>query len=477
MSKMMMTAGMLLALAACAGEDVLETELARSAAGERFFPPEAPVWGGGDSGAWSPEAVAANGASRALNAAWAGEGVADVVVAVPMQIQDSDFHPYGDGQSNSGADFVWWTQPRPPVVATLVSLRDGSQRIDLHLDRELPWGGGAVHLELEGLGRVSPVAQRTREGDWRATWTVAGVSVAGLRIVPEGWAHSFPVHFEHPAHPVDDVIAQMPVADQDFGGGRWLPDPAGLSGASPFRHDFGAGYNDAPFEAAHVHSRFPGRAQQETAVGGSWAWVAQPPAVPFKHVYLCTPGRLPAREAEIGSPSGAGWHKIGDPAEYLVNSVERGPVLAGWSAADGGEPAAYDLREVATYRWLRPDEALVSLKGEYHWYAFVEQAVSCTEIWVRPADDATVVFEAHVETAWGESVWMVGAAPELGAWDLSLAVPMDPSDYPIWRAGVELDAQGTEFKLVKADAQGNVTWQDGPNRVLLPGAREWAGVW
>lgn len=468
-----------LVLGGCGVEAPVETGLDRQAAHERFVPPTLPVWGGPDAGKWSPEAVAANGASRALDRHWVADDVSDVVVAVPVQIQDSSFHPYGDGQSNAGVDFVWWKQPRPPVVASLVTLRDETQWLEVTLDRALPWAGGNVELELDGLGTVSVPAQSTDTGDWVASWPVeVGATVGDLRIRPQGWEHTFPAHFRHPAQSVTEIVEGMPMADRDFGHGRSLPDPAGLAGQDPFQHDFGAGYNTTPFPSDHVHSRFPGRTRQETSVGGSWAWLATAPAVPFKHVYLCAEGRLPHREAEVGSPSGAGWHKIGDPAEYLVNTIADGPILAGWSQPDGGAPAAYDLREVATFRWLRRGEALVSKQGEYHWYAFVEEAVACTEIWVRPADEVVTVFEAAVTTAWGESVWLVGSDPALGAWDLSNAVPMDPSDYPVWSAGVELVGDGpVEFKLVKADGQGNVTWQSGPNQVLPSGAMEWAGTW
>ncbi len=83
-----------------------------------------------------------------------------------------------------------------------------------------------------------------------------------------------------------------------------------------------------------------------------------------------------------------------------------------------------------------------------------------------------------METAWGESVFLVGDAPELGGWDLAHAVPMNPTDYPVWRAALELDtAHGTAFKLIKVDEQGSVTWQSGGNQTLPAGAREWAGSW
>src|SRR5688572_12444313 len=65
-------------------------------------------WGGADSSKWRPEAIALNGASDALRDAWAS-GVRDVIVAMPIAIKPSDYHPFGDGQSNATVELPFWT--------------------------------------------------------------------------------------------------------------------------------------------------------------------------------------------------------------------------------------------------------------------------------------------------------------------------------------------------------------------------------
>lgn len=117
-----------------------------------------------------------------------------------------------------------------------------------------------------------------------------------------------------------------------------------------------------------------------------------------KHLYTCFTARTP--ELEIvkqpdpklppGVPSGAGWHKVGDPAETVINSLETAPVLTAVAsenplyALQKTKKFSFDLNSVATLRWTEPGEAFITAKGEHHWYAVHDtQWPVCTEILVH----------------------------------------------------------------------------------------------
>lgn len=84
------------------------------------------------------------------------------------------------------------------------------------------------------------------------------------------------------------------------------------------------------------------------------------------------------------------------------------------------------------------------------------------------------VFHVNVETAPGEQVYVVGSADELGNWDPDKAVgPMFNPSYPDWFLSVAVPAdQSIEFKFIKKDSSGNITWEGGSNRQLRTPTRE-----
>ncbi|UCM91725.1 carbohydrate-binding module family 20 domain-containing protein [Streptomyces marincola] len=81
-----------------------------------------------------------------------------------------------------------------------------------------------------------------------------------------------------------------------------------------------------------------------------------------------------------------------------------------------------------------------------------------------PATGAS--FQVDARTQWGESVWVVGSVPQLGAWDPARAVRLDAGSYPLWRAELSLPAGTTfEYKYIRRwDNSATVTWESGANR-------------
>ncbi|MFB6634006.1 carbohydrate-binding module family 20 domain-containing protein [Streptomyces sp. NPDC056362] len=74
-------------------------------------------------------------------------------------------------------------------------------------------------------------------------------------------------------------------------------------------------------------------------------------------------------------------------------------------------------------------------------------------------------FNVNATTVTGQNIYVTGNCPELGNWAPASAVKLDPAAYPVWKLTVNLPA-GTafEYKYLRKDAAGNVTWESGANR-------------
>ena len=85
----------------------------------------------------------------------------------------------------------------------------------------------------------------------------------------------------------------------------------------------------------------------------------------------------------------------------------------------------------------------------------------------------------------GENVYLVGNVHELGNWDTSRAVGpffnQVVHEYPNWYYDVNLPKdRNVEFKFIKKDGSGNVTWESGSNRTYATPSSatgEYTGTW
>lgn len=82
----------------------------------------------------------------------------------------------------------------------------------------------------------------------------------------------------------------------------------------------------------------------------------------------------------------------------------------------------------------------------------------------------------NATTAYGENVYLVGSAAELGAWDVTKAIgPMfnataSIATYPTWFYDISVPANTRlEYKFVKINANGVVVWESGSNHVYTTG--------
>lgn len=82
-------------------------------------------------------------------------------------------------------------------------------------------------------------------------------------------------------------------------------------------------------------------------------------------------------------------------------------------------------------------------------------------------DPATVsaTFNVNASTALGTNVYVVGSIPALGNWNPAAAVPLSSSGYPIWSGQLSVPTATTfQYKFIKKDGAGAVTWESNPNR-------------
>jgi alpha-amylase len=82
-----------------------------------------------------------------------------------------------------------------------------------------------------------------------------------------------------------------------------------------------------------------------------------------------------------------------------------------------------------------------------------------------------VTFNEHATTFWGQNVFLVGSIPALGSWDPAAAVPLSAAGYPTWSTTVSLPAStGFQYKYLKKNPDGTVTWESDPNRAYTTGS-------
>lgn len=86
------------------------------------------------------------------------------------------------------------------------------------------------------------------------------------------------------------------------------------------------------------------------------------------------------------------------------------------------------------------------------------------------AGQAQVNVNVNANTVVGQYVYVTGNTAALGNWDLGLAVPVDPSSYPVWKNSINLPASSSiQYKYVRKNADGTYTWENlpgGGNRTL-----------
>ena len=182
----------------------------------------------------------------------------------------------------------------------------------------------------------------------------------------------------------------------------------------------------------------------------------------------------------------------------LVQNIGRaaqnlGVTLKGENALAGGEDYEYywnNLRNaVQNYGYdgitiLRLNDAVNNASYNYYKSFIADYGKEDIGGGGEVTEKASVNFSvSNAETYWGQNVYIVGNVDALGAWNPNNAVMLSPVNYPTWTNTIgNLPANTTvEFKFIKKDGNGNVTWESGSNRTITTGSEgstvNFSGSW
>ncbi|KAI9511955.1 glycoside hydrolase family 13 protein [Russula earlei] len=83
----------------------------------------------------------------------------------------------------------------------------------------------------------------------------------------------------------------------------------------------------------------------------------------------------------------------------------------------------------------------------------------------KEKEQVSVLFSETATTSFGENILVVGSLPELGNWDPSNAIPLDPAHFPVWGATVYLPPSTKfEYKFIRKEPNGKIVWESGASR-------------
>lgn len=192
--------------------------------------------------------------------------------------------------------------------------------------------------------------------------------------------------------------------------------------------------------------------------------------------YTLPDGSLPEQyDRNTGKPLGAADLTWSYSAFLTAAARRAGVVPPGWSAENGIElPESCSRMQVAgryalaTKTSFPPGQTPNPGTGPGEAVPF---PTGCSD-----PGEAYVTFAARVRTEFGQTVKVVGSAPELGGWDVAKAPALSASAYaaddPLWSITVPMRADGAavEYKYVNVQADGSVRWEADPNRrFMVPG--------
>jgi len=115
--------------------------------------------------------------------------------------------------------------------------------------------------------------------------------------------------------------------------------------------------------------------------------------------------------------------------------------------------------------WIGVDGSLTVTIGPYQ--AIAVHSGARGKPWPDPdvAQHVSVLFYETATTTVGENIFVVGSVRELGHWDPSNAIPLDPVHYPVWGATVYLPPNTVfQYKFIRKKANGKIVWESNPNR-------------
>ncbi|MFK0173117.1 carbohydrate-binding module family 20 domain-containing protein [Streptomyces sp. NPDC090306] len=255
------------------------------------------------------------------------------------------------------------------------------------------------------------------------------------------------------------------------------------NGSSAATYTFSTGMADGTY--ANV---VDGGATHVTVAGGS-ASITVPAkgAVAFYNgSYTCTVGcGDPGDGGGSGSTVNATFSEYAPTTTgtdvYVTGSVD---ALGGWDtskavklsstgypywSAEVGLPANTAFQ----YKYLKKNAA-----GAVTWESNANRSGATTASGVRldtswnvaQTDATDVTFGVDATTPAGTKVYVVGSTASLGSWNTADAIPLSSAASPHWsRLVIVPRSTAFQYKFLKKDTAGNVTWESGTNRSFTTG--------
>lgn len=155
-----------------------------------------------------------------------------------------------------------------------------------------------------------------------------------------------------------------------------------------------------------------------------------------------------------------GWTRLGNAQHprALAVLMSDGPGGSKWMEVGKADTRFHDLLA------HRTDAVTTNQDG---WGQFHVDGGSVS-VWVEETGGVSVYFSCqNGQTVVGQDVYVVGSIPELGSWDTSQAVKLDPVGYPTWTDWIDALPRDTwvEWKCIKKQ-NGTVEWQPGGNNAF-----------
>ncbi|MFJ3301914.1 carbohydrate-binding module family 20 domain-containing protein [Streptomyces sp. NPDC086549] len=255
------------------------------------------------------------------------------------------------------------------------------------------------------------------------------------------------------------------------------------NGSSSVTYTFTTGMADGTYSNV-----IDGGATKVTVAGGNTSITvpAKSAVAFFDSSYTCTVG--------CGDPGGGGSTStvsatFNDYASttsgtnvYVVGSI---PALGGWDTSkaiqlsSSGYPVwsgevSVPINTSFEFKFIKKDSS-----GNVTWESNANRtasaastAITVNSSWnVATANATDVTFNEYATTSWGTNVYVVGSLPSLGSWNTGDAIPLSSASYPTWsRLVIVPRSTAFEYKYVKKDGSGNVTWESGTNRSYTTGS-------
>jgi chitodextrinase len=148
------------------------------------------------------------------------------------------------------------------------------------------------------------------------------------------------------------------------------------------------------------------------------------------------------------------WNAVTDPSGIDGYNVYRGGSLVGSPGSTSYTDTGLTAGTTYSYT-VRARDTVGNLSA-------ASAALSVT----TNSTGATVTFNETASTVVGQNIYIVGNIAALGSWNTGSAILLSSANYPTWSVTLSLPGStALEYKYIKKDGSGNVTWESGSNRL------------